>query len=376
MATSILRENDETVSLSKFTRAFLEEQNPTEDIIFETARLSYQILFSNNSLEFDELMKAMVTFDNEWARTHRKYEPMGLTILGGVAEIFYDDHPEIARPTNVADADSFQESYIKGTLQSCRSVNIPEYYAERLIEQYKGKISWDYEDFHQWRDTDDPIVMSYCFSKLMSATVAGSPPGIENAREALEVALKLYEQPQPDYRKRGDAGIIVHSNLIARENALKVALYLDETQTALEILKLSKQVDTLNGQWVKTDAYLKVPGIHKVLALLAAEGLVANRHYVDRETAKVFVEGLKEAMEARIAKGQYVPLAKASWKELLNRLAQAAWTVNKKNYQKHGLNSFREILFPPATKEEIAEAEKLVGKLPNDFKELVRVANG
>jgi len=40
------------------------------------------------------------------------------------------------------------------------------------------------------------------------------------------------------------------------------------------------------------------------------------------------------------------------------------------------LSSFKDILFPPASKEEITEAEKLVGKLPNDFKEMGKVANG
>jgi len=34
-----------------------------------------------------------------------------------------------------------------------------------------------------------------------------------------------------------------------------------------------------------------------------------------------------------------------------------------------------DVLFPPAIEEEIAATEEIVGTLPNDFKEMIRVAN-
>lgn len=102
MTTTILGLGGAQLTLDHLTRSFLEEQDPTSPAIYEVNRVSYQILFSNNILEYDELIKAVLTFDAEWARTHRKYEPLGIHIFDSVPDMFYSAHPEATRPTNIA----------------------------------------------------------------------------------------------------------------------------------------------------------------------------------------------------------------------------------------------------------------------------------
>jgi basic membrane lipoprotein Med (substrate-binding protein (PBP1-ABC) superfamily) len=71
-----------------------------------------------------------------------------------------------------------------------------------------------------------------------------------------------------------------------------------------------------------------------------------------------------------------VPADQLEWKDLLQRLADGAWKVNQTEYKKLGLKNASEVLFPPASEVEIAITEEKVGALPEDFKNMVRVANG
>lgn len=372
MTPTVRGEDDEPFSLQFVTLLILEEHDPMELGIFEASRFALQILFSSNISEFDELLKAIVTFDAEWARTHRKYEPLGLNVFDGVAEMFYDEHRNLTAPKNVAVG---QHETVTWGLESYRSVNSPERYASWFTKHY-AHIIFDHDDLHQWRSSDDPVAIGHCFHNLMSEPVAGSPPSLANAQEALSAARKLYEQPQPDIRKRDSAGAIIHNHYISRDMAIKVAIYVGDLQAALDILRLTLEFDAFWHRHAKLIVFLRIPGIYKVLSLLATEGLEANPYYIDPDTAKAIVAGLKGAMESRIANGQSAPLEKASWKDLLNRLAKAAWKVNEKDYKRQRLSNFKDVLFSPATKEGIEEAEKVVGKLPNDFKDMVRISNG
>lgn len=48
----------------------------------------------------------------------------------------------------------------------------------------------------------------------------------------------------------------------------------------------------------------------------------------------------------------------------------------QKEYKKKNVLSADEVLYPPATEEEIKAAEVEVGELPADFKEMLIIANG
>lgn len=368
--TTVLGEDDQPFSLVSVKRLLLEDKDPTEYGIWEACRIAYQILFSNNVDEFQKLLQAIVTFDSAWARTHSKYESLGLNCMGVVPEMFYEAHPKYQRPTNIA-VKLFDHT--RQEIKYWKTIFSSKAYSDQLLANYPD-IKFDHNDSHQWKHTDDPVVISYCCHKLASNPDEESPPTRDDAKEALEAAQKLYEQPQSHPSKIVFANQIIHHAFISRDLSLKLAIYLEDFQTALEILRLAIKVDTF---WqYKSEVFLRIPGIYNVLPLLAAEGLQANPYHVSPENAKVIVSDLKEAMEGRIAKGQLVPMERVSWKDLLRRLSKAAWEVNETNYRKHGLTKSDDVLFPPATKEQIEIAEKRVGKLPNDLKEMVKIANG
>ena len=90
------------------------------------------------------------------------------------------------------------------------------------------------------------------------------------------------------------------------------------------------------------------------------------------------VRELTAVLELRATHGGHRELhpTKAGWRELLNRLAEGVWHIYREEYQEMDLKSANDILYEPATEEEITAAEKKVGELPADFKEMVRVANG
>ena len=50
--------------------------------------------------------------------------------------------------------------------------------------------------------------------------------------------------------------------------------------------------------------------------------------------------------------------------------------MNRGEYRSNGVRCAQDILYSPATEKQIKAAEKKVGELPADFKEMVRIANG
>lgn len=99
-------------SLDVVKSFILEESNPMDYIFPHICVMVQQILFCNHIDEAHELLLAISTFDAQWAKTHRKYEPLGLNCgeLARVSEWFFESHKELPRPT--------------GTNFSCRHVHV------------------------------------------------------------------------------------------------------------------------------------------------------------------------------------------------------------------------------------------------------------
>ncbi|KAL2699781.1 hypothetical protein AAEP93_009756 [Penicillium crustosum] len=177
-----------------------------------------------------------------------------------------------------------------------------------------------------WRETDDPAMLAMCARLLAKTTIPCTYPPDNLAREALEVAQKLYATP-----------------------------------------------DTPSEE-----DFLMVPGIYDVLPVLARGGKESNPFFITKEDAVVMVREITAALELRAEHGRQWELhpSKVGWRELLDRLAEGAWKTHRKEYQSMGIQSANDILYDPATEEEITAAEEKVGELPADFKEMVRLANG
>lgn len=233
------------------------------------------------------------------------------------------------------------------------------------------------EDPHVWRDTDDANMLGMCCRLLAKHKTERQYPSQERMKEALEVAKKLYSQPQVCVSEwKFQRGVRRHGALVYRRLAVELAVRTGGLECAAEMLGLGLRLDgfsEVDGGSIRE--YLMLPGIWDVLPLLAAKGKEGNPYFIEKEDAEVMVKEIIMTLELRARDGRQWSLAprKIGWEELLNRLAEGAWKVNRKEYRTMGLKCAADILFPPATEEEIATS---YGDLPQDLKEMVRVANG
>ena len=241
------------------------------------------------------------------------------------------------------------------------------------------------EDPHVWRETDDGPMIAMCARLLAKNKTHGQYATRENMQEALDAARKLYAQPQVPatewkYEYKGSQTVRRHSYLLYRRLVVELAIKLGELDSAAEMLSLGLVLDGFNYvDGAEVNRYLYVPGIYDVLPLLAQKKKRGNPFYIEADDADAMVEEITAVLKLRAREGRQWSLApeKVGWEELLNRLAKAAWTVNRTEYEKFGITSAEDILHPPATEEEIEKVEAEVGQqLPPDFKDMLLVADG
>ncbi|KAH7310877.1 hypothetical protein B0I35DRAFT_439831 [Stachybotrys elegans] len=236
------------------------------------------------------------------------------------------------------------------------------------------------DDPHTWRETDDSPMIAMCARLLAKDKTPGQYPGEEALRESLAAAKKLYAQPQvpiTEWQFKRDGRR--HSYLLYRRLVVELCIRLGEFEAAADMLSLGLTLDGFNYcNGGDLDRYLYLPGIYHVLPLLAKRKTEGNPFYIEEQDASAMVEEIAATLQLRAQQGRQWSLApeKVGWRELLDRLARGAWVVNRKGYELEGLTCAEEILHPPATEEEIREAEVKFGELPIDFKDMVRVANG
>jgi hypothetical protein len=230
-----------------------------------------------------------------------------------------------------------------------------------------------------WRETDSPEMLAMCARLLAKTTTPGTYPTDELAREAVEIAQKLYAIPQTPLEECGwNAGKPHrHWYLLYRRLIVELAIRLGELQTAAEVLGQGLREDGFTTGDNLSDLLL-IPGIYDVLPLLACGGKESNPFFISKDDAVVMVRDIVAALELRAEQGRQWELhpSKVGWRELLDRLAEGTWKAHNKECRAMGLESAKDVLFEPATEEEIAAAEGQFGELPADFKEMVRISNG
>ena len=239
-------------------------------------------------------------------------------------------------------------------------------------------------DPHTWQDTDDAPMIAMCARLLAKDKTPRQYPSHEVLLEALAAAKKLYAQPQVPvtewaFATNRSQGVRRHSYLLYRRLVVELAIQVGDLEYASEALSLGLRLDGFNSMdGGDVDRYLFVPGIYHVLPLLAEKGREGNPFFIEHERAGAIVEYLTATLDLRAREGRQWSLAadKVGWKELMDRLAKAAWVVNRKEYERNGITCAEDILHPPATEEAIAQAEARVGELPAEYKEMVRVSNG
>ncbi|KAI9149629.1 hypothetical protein HJFPF1_11684 [Paramyrothecium foliicola] len=364
--------------LSKLISSLLEPENPSE-AFSKIARLIELLLLSNHIDEAYSLTCAV----------YKHFEPMTSAssppLNANVMEYFWQTHPTHRHPLKDGEAptESSQDAGAK-----MQRISMQQWHAYRectrtgwMLEHCKLP---EPEDPHAWRETDDAAMIAMCSRLLAKDKTPGEYPPQDQLREALSAAQKLYAQPQVpvtewSFEWKGSDTVRRHSYLLYRRLVAEIAIRVGELQAAADILSVGLRLDGFNhSDGGQLDRYLFLPGIYEVLPILAAKGKEGNPFFIEENDAIVIVQEIIAALELRAREGRQWSLApeKVGWEELLGRFAEAAWAVNRKEYENLGLDSADDILYPPASEEEIAAAEAKVGELPADFKEMVRIANG
>lgn len=338
MSSPTVLGNGRTVPLSVIKDHILYDKNPFSFGLADISKVAEQIPFANHVNIFYELILAMASFDVCLMKANPKRRPVGLNILqlGHTAQCFFESHPDYKRPPGetvpldpqfVWELDQFRKS-----LCGCCSEDFCQRWLEYVLERHPHVV-FGTTDLHQWRETDDPIVISYCSHRLLVPSKVSLKPEKTACQEALQAALKLYSQP---YRY-GDKWAIepshfVHFDLIDRTAALSLAIEVGDLEAAADVLEFASSLEGIPQAGAYK--YLQVPGFFEVLPIFASRGPERNSYYISENEAKNIVAGVKAAMESRITKGQQGFLDGISWTELFDRLKVAAWKVYSKSYRK------------------------------------------
>lgn len=296
-------------------------------------------------------------------------------------ELFCHTHPEYPRPENCR-------------WQPCVEPDVEAGLALSQWHAYREctRTGWMLEhcqlaepdDPHIWRETDDPALIAMCARLLAKDKIPNQYPADDQLREALAASQKLYAQPQVPITEwthdwRGNKTERRHSYLLYRRLVTEIAIRLGQLDTAADVLSQGLRLDGFNhSDGASLEKYLKLPGIYDVLPLLAEKGKQGNPYFIEDEDAGAIVQEITRTLESRAERGRQWSLApeKVGWDELLDRLAKAAWVVNNKEYRQNGIECADDILHAPASEEDIKAAEDKVGELPQDLKEMLRVADG
>ncbi|KAJ5198900.1 hypothetical protein N7491_000533 [Penicillium cf. griseofulvum] len=366
--------NGTYTTLPRLIKAYIDKENPSH-AVDGILRLSELLILSNNLVEAHLIASAVYrlvkafNFTDEGDRLDGAYTPITLEIFWTVNQSTFP-RPRTALPSHPKNPEAWKSKQQWDKYRECTRTGWMLQHVGLAEPENPSSI---------WRETEDPAMLAMCVRLLAKTTVPCTYPPDTLAREALEAAQKLYSKPdtptnecgwEPDKPKR-------QSYLLYRRLVVELAIRLGEFQTAADILGqgLRQDLFTSGGD---LESFLMVPGIYDVLPLLARGGKESNPFFIPKEDAVVMAKEITAALELRAEHGRQWALhpSKVGWRELLDRLAEGVWKAHPKECRDMGVENAMDLLYEPATEEEIAAAEEKVGELPTDFKEMVRVANG
>lgn len=370
-------------TLSSLQSSLLEPVDPS-GAISKTFRLAHLLLLSNHVDQAYSLLCALYEYSGRILPGSSRLNQDSTPYSSPALQYFWQTHPTYSRPENTVHIPQKHQNF----------ATEEEVVASAQWHSYREctRTGWmlehcnlpEPENPHVWDETDDAPLIAMCSRLLAKNKTPGEYPPQEQMREALNAAKKLYAQPQVPITEwktdwRGNMTVRRHSYLLYRRLVVELAIRLGELDTAAEVLGSGLRLDGFNSiDGAQLEKYLFVSGIYDVLPRLAERGKEGNPFFIEKRDAEALVLEMTKTLELRAREGRQWSLApeKVGWDELLHRLAKGAWKVNRKGYRRLGIECATEILFEPASEEEIRAAEAKVGELPLDFKEMVRVADG
>ena len=350
-----------------------------EDGLRKVQRLAQLLLLSNNIEQAYRLICALCQHHKSLSASSKNAQQPFRLPTRPFAN-FWESYPEYVSPEEQPDSNGAPTRQTRLAMEQWHEFR--ECTRTGWMKDHCGLA--EPEDPHVWKDTDDAPTIAMCARLLAKNQTLGQYPSLEAMREALAAAKKLYAQPQVPItewksERNGSQTVRRHSYLLYRRLVVELAIRVGDLEYAAETLSLGLRLDGFNtADGGQVDRYIFIPDIYQVLPLLAERGKEGNPFFIGADDAAAIVERAAAALDLRAREGRQWSLAadKVGWKELLDRLARAAFIVNREGYERNGITCVEDILHPPATEEAIAEAESRVGELSPEFKEMVRVANG
>ncbi|KAH9220299.1 hypothetical protein DL95DRAFT_422232 [Leptodontidium sp. 2 PMI_412] len=311
--------------LSRHIFTLLDPVSPS-DGIRQSLHLAQLLILSNRLSQANTLLSAIYTH-GQFIIPPSPYEESKVDTYNSL-EAFWLDHPSThPRPANAPALYTSKDQTLE----------------EKLEYELWGKFrectltGWMHEhcnlrkpkDAHCWREG-----CSLCYVSLA------------RMQEALDAALKLYALPvkKGEYDGSKEAKCRRYCSLLYKRLPVELAIRLGELDIARGILSVALCQDGFcNG---------------------GGGGKEGNAYFITEGDTEVLVKGVIGALKLRAKEGRQWSLApeKVTWKGL--------------EYREKGVSSWRGVLNEPASEEEIEEAEKKLGELPRDFKEMCRVSDG
>ncbi|KAH8168499.1 hypothetical protein LIA77_11763 [Sarocladium implicatum] len=372
--------NPQPHTISRLISSYMEPES-CADAVHESFRIVELLLLSNHLNHAHSLATALYTHMYT-ILSENSSKPFSQAL-----EYFWFTHPEYKLPPNAPPRARLGD----GTPESQKA---QEQWQRKQWDSYREctRTGWmldhcnlpEPEDPHIWHETDDAAMIAICARLLAKDKTPNQYPPIGQLEEALAAAEKLYSQPQVpatewNYADMAAQKVRRHSYYLYRRLVTELAIRVGQLDKAAEILSQGLILDGFNSiDGASLDRFLVLPDIYKVLPLLASKGKSGNPYFIEETTAGELVQQITQTLERRAKEGRQWSLApeRVGWRELLDRLAAAAWTVNMKEYKKKGITSAAEILNGPALEEDIQALEDEVGQLPGDLKEMLRIADG
>lgn len=231
--------------------------------------------------------------------------------------------------------------------------------SEFKIEEARRKLYQDTppSDFNRW-----VLIRALAGVRPIGRSEQMAMPPPANELEALDMLETYLQRPPPDR----ELGMPDHTRL------LSLAVELCIKHKRMDSAK--KYLDFLAGRVADGvfEASMHIGRIPNVGRLLV-DGIVGKRTKLTLPAADAMANDVVNALKKRISSGEERPYRDYSWADLLNSLDQVEQDVD-------GAETGAEVLpflNPPATEQEIFEAEKRLGvKLPKELLEFYRVTDG
>jgi SMI1 / KNR4 family (SUKH-1) len=209
------------------------------------------------------------------------------------------------------------------------------------------------------RNLEEQLALVGQFVKSTSVEATDVFPSSETEAEALAMLTKMMEEGY-----YSEDGLALGAELAARNGQLNVAIRFAKSYAG----------KSLSGH-LPVDLCSLAASRH--VAPLLLQKILSPELELSDQVVRDYVAELLKVLDMRIKQGRSLVYGHLSWKELLQKLSEAAIEIDDQSINDQNVRQSGWLGYQGATKEEIRQAEERLGAtLPNNYKEFLTVTNG